>query len=78
MNDSCYVIMLNDLNEEVEFTVDYSYSVEKDPYGTGDVPTKYTVDEFTVSHQGGDVTSFLSPSTLDYVEWKIHDDIQPF
>lgn len=75
MQNSCYVTMLNDLNEEVEFSVDYEYTVEKDPYGTGDSPTAYLITCGRVSLDGNDITSFLSDETLDYIDDRVYDDI---
>ena len=75
MKNSCYVTMLNDLNEEVEFSVDYEYSIEKDPYGTGDSPTAYVITCCSVSLDGYDITSFLTDETLEYIDEQVYDDI---
>lgn len=75
MKNSCYVTMLNDLNEEVEFSVDYEYTAEKDPYGTGDSPTAYLITWARVSLDGNNITSFLRDDTLDYIDEMVYDDI---
>lgn len=76
MKNSCYVTMLNDLNEVVEVSVDYEYFVEKDPYGTGDSPTAYVITCCRVSLDGNDITSFLTDETLEYIDEQVYDDIR--
>lgn len=53
--------------------VDYSFEVLRDPYGTGDSPTRYVVEIEKISVEGGsdDLTELLARSVVEAIEAEI-------
>lgn len=66
----------NDGAQEFKFSVDFSYTckVERDPYGTGDSPTRYdvdvTLDSVTLQSdtEGVELLDFLSATVIELIE----------
>jgi uncharacterized membrane protein YhdT len=78
MTNSCYVQVVNDAREVIELTVDYSYEVCRDAYGTGDSPDTIEITEYTVELSGFCLDGLLNEETLIYIEQKILQDVREY
>lgn len=76
--NACYVVVVNDAKDEIVLTVDYSYEVCKDAYGTGDSPTSIEITDFTVELEGHCLDGLMNDETLAYIEQKILEDVTDY